>query len=125
MKIFLKPAIFYNYFSGILGLVPLAVVRAASLPNPLNIGSIPDLLVAMAGFVFAIAVPVSILMFVYAGFLFMTSSGSPEKIKKAKEVLLFAVLGLGLAILAESLVLVIKSFLLGSGGGGGGGARGR
>ena len=77
----------------------------------------------MAGFVFAIAVPVSILMFVYAGFLFMTSSGSPEKIKKAKEVLLFAVLGLGLAILAESLVLVIKSFLLGSGGGAGGGAR--
>lgn len=52
----------------------------------------------------------TLIMFIYGGFLFLTSSGSSEKVSKAKGVLVAAVIGL---IIVFSSYLIIK-FALGS-----------
>lgn len=50
----------------------------------------------------------SVVMIVYGGFLYTSSAGSPDKIKTAKSTILYAIVGLVVAILA----FVIVQFVL-------------
>lgn len=56
------------------------------------------------GWIATIILPVSILIIVFAGFLWMTSAGNPEKIGKAKEYLIGVASGLGLLVISYFLV---------------------
>ena len=48
-------------------------------------------------------------MFIYAGFLFITSSGEQEKVRKAKNAFTYTLIGLVIVLAANGLVLVIES----------------
>lgn len=60
----------------------------------------------------------SVVMLIVAGYMYTTSSGDANKVTKAKNTLLYGVIGLVIALLA----LAIVNFVLGALGGGGGGA---
>jgi len=60
-----------------------------------------------AGIVFAIAV----IMLIYGGVLYMTAAGSEEKAKTARRLLLYACIGIAVAILAFGAQALINSFL--------------
>lgn len=47
---------------------------------------------------------IALLMFVYGGFLWLTSGGSPDKIKKAQGILVWATLGLTLIFASYAIV---------------------
>ena len=66
---------------------------------------IMDLLSWAAWFVGLIAV----VMGLYAGVLFITASGDAEKITTARSILLYAIVGIAVAVLAFSLVAISKS----------------
>ena len=51
--------------------------------------------------------PVAVLMVLWASFLFLTSSGNPGKVTAARQVLLFAVIGAGILILAPAIVALV------------------
>jgi len=54
---------------------------------------------------------VALLIFVYGGFVWMTSGGSPEKIKTARMTLVWAVLGMAVIFLSYAAVdFVLKAF---------------
>lgn len=46
---------------------------------------------------------IALLMFVYGGVLWLTSAGNPEYIKKGKDILVWAVLGLGVIFSAYAI----------------------
>jgi len=48
---------------------------------------------------------------IYAGFQYMTSGGSPDKTKKAQNSIIDALVGLGIAVLAASIVAFIGNQL--------------
>lgn len=54
---------------------------------------------------------VAVAMLLYAGFLFITGGGNEETLKKAKTVLIFALIGLAVAILATSADDIIKNIV--------------
>ena len=65
-----------------------------ALPNPLGttdptivIGRLIRILVFASGFL-------SLLMFIYAGFTFLTAAGNPEKIKKGRDLMFWVIVGL-------------------------------
>ncbi len=62
---------------------------------------------------------------VYAGFVWMTAAGNPEKVDTAKKILINAIIGLLIVLFSWSIVTFVMGSLLratgGSGGGGGGG----
>ncbi len=60
-------------------------------------------------FLFYIAGALAAISFAYAGFLYLTSMGSPEQIKKAKSIFGKVVLGLIIALAAWLIVKVILS----------------
>lgn len=64
----------------------------------------------------------SIIVIIYSGITFVTSSGNPSQITRAKTMLLYAVIGLVVSILAYAIVNFIVSSAGGSKGGGSGGS---
>jgi hypothetical protein len=78
----------------VIALFIAAPVMAVELENPINTDDIPTLagtvIKAVLGFVGSVA----LLAFIYGGFLWLTSGGNPEKIKKGKDVLIWAAIGL-------------------------------
>lgn len=66
-----------------------------------NLASLFDLLKKFLFFISGIAVAG---MLLYGGFLFMTSQGEPEKLKKAQSILLYTVIGI--AVIAFSAIII-------------------
>ncbi|MBI5913403.1 hypothetical protein HY839_03085 [Candidatus Azambacteria bacterium] len=51
----------------------------------------------------------AVVMGLYAGFLFITARGEPAQLKTARATLLWAVIGIAVAVLAFSLVAISKA----------------
>ena len=64
------------------------------LENPLTVDSIPKVIGRAIQIFTGVSGSVALLMFVYGSFLLMTSRGEQEKVKKGKDAMKMAVLGL-------------------------------
>jgi hypothetical protein len=62
----------------------------------------------------------AVIVIIYSGFLFIVASGNPQTIQKAKTSIVYAVVGLVVAIMAYAIVgFVVNTFQGDSGGGSG------
>lgn len=68
-----------------------------------------ELTKALSAF-FLIAGAISVLMIVVGGMMFVTSGGNPQNTQKARETIIYAVVGLLVSIMAETIV----GFVLGA-----------
>lgn len=66
-------------------------------------------LASILGTVYTWAGIIAVIIIVIAGFMYVTSSGDASKVKRAKDAILYAVIGLVVVILA----FVITQFVLG------------
>lgn len=86
-----------------------------NIDNPLNgISDISILIDKIIDFLFGIAILVTPIIIVYAGFVFITSAGNEEKIKTAQKVLIWALIGFAIVLIAKSVPAIIQEFLSGS-----------
>lgn len=74
--------------------------------NPLQFDSFAEFFTALIDVLILFAIPIIILMIIYAGFLYVVARGSEENVKKATRALTYAVVG-GLLILGAKLILTI------------------
>jgi len=70
------------------------VEAMAILPNIIN-------------FVFGFLLAVVVLMILVAGYMFVTGGGNPETISKARNLLMYALIGLAIAVIARGLVALV------------------
>ncbi len=75
-----------------------------TLPNPLGMTDISLLAGRIIKAVLGLVGVFALVMFIYGGILWMSSSGSEEKIKKGKETLVWAVLGLALIFFSYAIL---------------------
>ena len=74
-----------------------------------NIGNFINGIAAwFAGIIFAF----SILVILYAAFLFITAAGNEEKVTKAKTTIVFGLIGITVAMLAFGIKTILVSFLM-------------
>jgi hypothetical protein len=70
---------------------------------------------AVAGFLFwDVAAPLATIMVLVGAFQLITSSGDPEKVSQGRKTILYATVGLIVALIAGGAVNIIKSFISGS-----------
>ena len=86
-------------------------VNPISLPNPLNVGSIPELLNNIAGYLIYISIPVVTIMIIYGAFQMLTAAESPEKFKSGKQTIIYALIGFIIVILAKGVTALIEEIL--------------
>lgn len=88
---------------------PSATAGTVSLTNPLPDTSPQKLIGLVIKAVLGIVGSLALVMFIYGGFLWMTSAGNAEQVQKGKNVLIWATLGLAVIFSAYALVnFVIK-----------------
>ncbi|MFT5280902.1 MAG: hypothetical protein ACI9AR_000343 [Flavobacteriaceae bacterium] len=80
--------------------------------NPIKIGSLQELLKKILDIVLTISIPIVAIFIIYSGFLFVTSRGDMEKLKTAKQALLYAVIGgavvLGAWVISNAIAKTIN-----------------
>ncbi|GEM_PF-2469868 len=79
--------------------------------NPLGSLTFADLINNVINFLFTIAVILAPILFVVAGVIFMTAAGDPGKVKTARSMLLWTIVGFGVILISKGLVTVLKSIL--------------
>jgi len=90
----------------------VAVPALADVPPQISLDAqgILDLVVSLTAWFAFIVFALAVVFILYAAFLFITAGGNDETIKKAKDVLLYGVIGIIVALIAYGVVPLIKSF---------------
>ena len=82
------------------------------LTDPLKFGGDPQELYArIIGALLTFVGVASLVTFVYAGFIFLVSAGNPEKVKKAKDTMLYAIIGIVVAMASYAILSFIFKVL--------------
>lgn len=87
---------------------------SVTLVNPLGTTDFSTVLNNFINFLSTdIILPLAVIMVLVGAIQFMTSSGNPEKVSRANKTLLYAAIGVVVALLASEVTSIIKSILLG------------
>lgn len=92
--------------------VPI-LVSAATVPPQTTLPdkSVDVILESVANWLFSILLIISAIIIVIAGIMFVSSGGDPEKVSSARNLILYAVIGIIVAALAKGLVAIVKSMV--------------
>ena len=71
-----------------------------------------DLVGTIGNWVFVIFLAMSLIFIVLAAFQFVTGGGQPEQISAARQKLIYAVVGIGIALLAGGFDDILRSILV-------------
>jgi len=85
--------------------------RTVCLTNPLNTASIPTLIGNILKAAIGIVGSLALLIFVYGGFLWLTSAGEAGKVEKGKEAMKWSIVGLAVVFSSYALVSFVLSAL--------------
>ncbi len=91
-------------------------VDPVKLVNPIpNITSIPNLIQTILEGIIKIGIPIVALAIVYCGFLFVFARGNSEKLTKAKDALLFTLIGAAVLLGSWAIAKMISATITGLG----------
>lgn len=108
------------------GVAAVAVLSLLALPvlvgaqptdpgsaGPESVGGLIDLLFRILAWVRAIFWILAGIFILYAAFLYLTAGGDEDKVKKASQTFLYAVIAVAIAIFAQILPTFVRNFLAG------------
>lgn len=81
------------------------------LDNPLQADNLLELIDVLATWLFNLSIPIVVVMIVYAGVMFLTSRGEPARVTKARQILLYAVVGFAIILIGKGFITLIESIL--------------
>ena len=83
---------------------PAPETPKAQLQNPLgSVVTIPQIVSKIIKLIMGLVGIISLVMFIYAGFLWLTAQGKPDAVKKGRDTMLWAVVG---------LVVIFSSYII-------------
>lgn len=72
-----------------------------------------DLLLTITNWFFSILMAVAVILIIVAAWTFLTAGGNPDSVTKARQMLIYALVGVAVAVLARGIPLVVQ-WILGS-----------
>jgi len=94
-------------------MLPLALVSAQlkAYGDAVDLRELIDSITNVTGLVFG---AFAVVCFIIAGILFLTSSGDSAKLTKAKDALIWGIVGVVVGILAFSIIYLVSNLIQGS-----------
>lgn len=83
------------------------IFSTGSIPNPIASGSFADLVSRIIDWIINIALILAPLIVVCGGFIYMTAAGDTNKVSQGKNIILYAVIGFIVVLLAKSLIGIL------------------
>jgi hypothetical protein len=93
---------------------PIGGVTPEGVPNVSATGMI-QLIRRIVNWVFTALLAVVFVMILVAAFMFVTGGGNPDNVTKARQILIMALVGFAVAMLAQGIVALVSAILGGSG----------
>jgi len=79
--------------------------------NPISSQTLPQLLENVLNFLFGLSIVILPIIILYGGILLLTAGGDPQKISRARTILLWAVVAFAIILLARGLPPVLRGLL--------------
>jgi len=119
LVVFLLPVLLIAIFAPVYA----AVSQEGWNPEALKVTNLPyrpvaEILLTFINWAIIIIGLLGVIVFIYAGFLYLTAQGETDKIETAKKVMIYAIVGIVVAVLGYVVVKTVNDLLVGSGGGG-------
>jgi hypothetical protein len=89
----------------------LRLAQTFRIRNPLGVEDLGQLVQRLADQLANLAIPVAVVLYIYAGFQFLSARGNPERIAKAKKTMLYTTIGLAVIFIGGGFVDLIRSLL--------------
>jgi TRAP-type C4-dicarboxylate transport system permease small subunit len=90
----------------------LAIIEIEEVENSKNQGDLQTSVVNILNAVIGVLSFVCVVVIIIGGVTYMTSSGDTSKVKKAKDTILYGVIGLAVCVLAFAIVNFVISNIL-------------
>ncbi|MBI2010940.1 MAG: hypothetical protein HYS89_01770 [Candidatus Colwellbacteria bacterium] len=81
------------------------------LENPLEVGSVEEVLDTIAGFLFTISIPLLTVMILLGGFFILTAAGNPQRLQKGKQIIVWGIIGFVIILLAGGVSTLVSNIL--------------
>jgi len=91
----------------------LPVFVLAQIENPLTSENLEDLINGIINFIFNISLVLAPMMIIVGAFYLVTAAGNPNQVETGKKVILYALIGFLVILLAKGLATLIISILRG------------
>ena len=85
---------------------------APGLPN--QITSVWDVFIKILNFIWPVFIGFAIIMFIVAGFFFLTANGEPGKLSTARTSVIWGIVGVAVGVIAFSIPYIIQKELVGN-----------
>lgn len=82
-----------------------------NLLNPIGVENFQDLINIIGKWIFNLAIPIAVIIIIYAGMLMLTAGGVPARFQKGAKALWYAVLGLAVVLIGKGFVTLVQSIL--------------
>jgi len=79
--------------------------------SPISYTSIEALIEGVTNWIFYIGIVLAPLMIVIAAFMFMTSAGDPNKVQRAKQIIIWTCIGLAIILFSRGIIALIRYML--------------
>jgi hypothetical protein len=94
--------------------LPAACVLADSSTDNVHVNEnldVFDALTNIANYAYTLLLVVGVIAITWAGFMFITANGDPEKINKARMMVVYSIIGILFAALSRGIVALIRGVL--------------
>jgi len=97
---------------GFLPIASAAITTQAQNAQGVAKGDITEIILKIINYALIVIGVLAVAVFIYAGFLYLTAAGDETKLKNAKTTVLYAVVGLAVAVLGYVAVLSVQRFIV-------------
>ena len=81
------------------------------IPTPSSNLNIYTTIYSIFNFIWPIFAGAALITFIWAGFLFLSAQGEPSKVDQAKKAVMWAIVGVAIALMSISIPFIIKNVL--------------
>lgn len=96
--------------SSLLPILAFAQVGITPVTPTENI-NVADLINSISGWALGLLIALAGLFVIYAAYLYLTAAGDEEKVKQAKNVLIYAAVAIAVGLLSRALGFIVKTVL--------------
>lgn len=91
----------------------LSIFAVEDMPtNVTSISAIITIINTLANWVFSILLAIAVIMLLLAAFNWLTSGGNEEKVGSARKMLIWALVGIAVALAAKGLVMIVTALIV-------------
>ena len=89
----------------------VGLTPSATAPPSLEVD---DIMTNIIKYMYGFIIVVVVLMAMVSAYMFVTAGGNPEQVTKARNWLMYALIGLAIAVLARGIVTLVLTMIYGS-----------